>query len=121
MGMKFGVKERLQNVKKKAAYIAATAYTTAAMAPVRAETTVEKVELNNQNVDADTIVGQLMGIVLLVATFAGGVLLLWGFVMFALSVKNDEPESKQKAFLCIISGAVLLSLRMILKAAGIIA
>ena len=120
-----GMKERLQNAKDKAAYVMATAYTTAAMAPVYAQgqgggTTVESVTIND-GVDANTIVGQLMGIVLLIATFAGGVLLLWGMVMFALSVKTDEPESKQKAFLCCISGAVLLSLRLILKAAGIIA
>lgn len=120
-----GMKERLQNVKDRAAYIMATAYTTAAMAPVYAQsegggTKIEAVTINKE-VDADTIVGQLMGIVLLIATFAGGVLLLWGMVMFALSVKTDEPESKQKAFLCCISGAVLLSLRAILGLAGIIA
>ena len=92
----------------------------AASLPVYADTTVEAVQLNRNNVDADTMVGQVLGIIMLVAQFAGGAMLLWGLVMFGLAIKNDEPESKQKALLCCIAGIVLLSLRAILKAAGII-
>lgn len=40
--------------------------------------------------------------------------------MLGLALKNDEPESKQKAIMVIVSGVVLFGLLTILKAAGII-
>lgn len=120
MKKNIGMKERLQKVRGKAAAVAASGMAFAASLPVYADTTVEAVQLNRKNVDADTLVGQVLGIIMLVAQFAGGAMLLWGLVMFGLAIKNDEPESKQKALLCCIAGIVLLSLRAILKAAGII-
>lgn len=120
MKKEIGMKERLQGFSRKAAGVAATGMAYAAAWPVYADTTVEEVTLNTENVDADKMVGQVLGIIMLVARFAGAALLIWGLVMFGLSVKNDEPESKQKALLCCIAGIILISLRSILKAAGII-
>ena len=70
--------------------------------------------------DSTTIVGQILGIILKVATFIGSALLIWGLVMFGLAIKNDEPESKQKSLMTAFSGVILISLRAILKAACII-
>ena len=70
--------------------------------------------------DAGTVVSNVLGIILLYAQYIGAALLIWGLVMFAMSVKSDEPESKQKALATAIAGIIAMTLRSILKGAGII-
>ena len=118
-----GMKERLQNAGAKICGGAAYAIAYASTLPVRAEgtMTIEKVELNSEGAsDPGTIIGQVLGIILYVANFLGSALILWGLVMFGLSIKNDEPESKTKALMCTFAGVLLFSLRFVLKMAGII-
>lgn len=93
------------------------------MAPVYATGTAsEDIPSITINTDAGTteIFSRLLGMVIWIARFIGAFLLLWGIVMFALALKNDEPESKTKAIMAFASGAVLLGLQAILTAAGII-
>ena len=93
------------------------------MAPVYATRTAsEDIPSITINTDAGTteIFSRLLGMVIWIARFIGAFLLLWGIVMFALALKNDEPESKTKAIMAFASGAVLLGLQAILTAAGII-
>ena len=82
--------------------------------------TVESVTVSS-NLNAQTAYGKILGIIMLVATWVGGAILLWGLVMFGLAIKNDEPESKQKALMCTFGGLVLVCLKTILVAAGLIA
>ena len=70
--------------------------------------------------DAGTVVSNVLGIILLYAQYIGAALLIWGLVMFAMAVKSDEPESKQKALATAIAGIIAMTLRSILKGAGII-
>ena len=70
--------------------------------------------------DAGTVVSNVLGIILLYAQYIGAALLIWGLVMFAMSVKSDEPESKQNALATAIAGIIAMTLRSILKGAGII-
>ena len=70
--------------------------------------------------DAGTVVSNVLGIILLYAQYIGAALLIWGLVMFAMAVKSDEPESKQKALATAIAGIMAMTLRSILKGAGII-
>ena len=70
--------------------------------------------------DAGTVVSNVLGIILLYAQYIGAALLIWGLVMFAMSVKSDEPESKRKALATAIAGIIAMTLRSILKGAGII-
>lgn len=92
------------------------------MAPVHATGGAEDIPSVTVNTDAGTteIFGRLLGMVIWIARFIGAFLLLWGIVMFALALKNDEPESKTKAIMAFASGAVLIGLQAILTAAGII-
>ena len=72
------------------------------------------------NVNADSSMGALVGAIRKLFTLVGGALGAWGVGMFALAVKNEEPESKQKAIMCILAGIVLMSLKIILTSVGII-
>lgn len=83
-----------------------------------ADTTVDTITIADG--DANTIIGKVLGIIMMIAKFVGSAMFLWGIVMFALSIKNDEPESKQKALMTAFAGVVLFALKEILSAAGII-
>jgi hypothetical protein len=74
----------------------------------------------NQDMDATNLISQFLGIVIWIAQMVGIFFIIWGAVMLGLALKNDEPESKQKAIMVIVSGVVLFGLLTILKAAGII-
>ena len=114
-----------KKLKDKATALALTGLLAVEMAPVYATdagtgtSDIPDVTIA-QDVDTAAIFGKLLGIVIWITRFIGAFLLLWGIVMFALSLKNDEPESKTKASMSFAAGAVLLALETILKAAGII-
>ena len=55
----------------------------------------------------------ILGLILTVTTFIGGAMAIWGMVMFGLALKNDEPDSKQKALMTIFAGIVVLGLKSI--------
>lgn len=114
-----GKKENLLDKAKFAAAYAATAmYMMPAHASGGSGLSVDTITVNET--DADTLLGQVIGIIMLVPRFIGAAMLIWGFIMFAMSIRNDEPESKQKALLTVFSGLILFFLKEILSAAGII-
>lgn len=81
--------------------------------------TVETVTINS-GLTAENAYGKILGIIMGVASWVGGAILIWGLVMFGLAIKNDEPESKQKALMCTFGGLVLVCLKTILTTAGIL-
>lgn len=90
--------------------------------PVHADgagTTIEPVQIGASADDPDTIIGSVLGIILFATRYIGAALIIWGLVMFGLSIKNDEPESKQKALMTTFAGVVVFSLKWILQTAGI--
>ena len=80
---------------------------------------VESVTIS-EGLEASDAYGKILGIIMGVATWVGGAILIWGLVMFGLAIKNDEPESKQKALMCTFGGLVLVCLKTILGTAGIL-
>lgn len=93
------------------------------MMPVHAENgvTIEKVKIGAEGDNPETIIDSVLGIILFATRYIGAALIIWGLVMFGLSIKNDEPESKQKALMTTFAGVVVFSLKWILQAAGITA
>lgn len=94
------------------------------MAPVHATSAGSDFEIPdvtiNNDMDATNLISKFLGIVIWIAQMVGIFFIIWGAVMLGLALKNDEPESKQKAIMVIVSGIVLFGLLTILKAAGII-
>ena len=66
------------------------------------------------------LVGEMGGLMLKIAEYGGTVVMLWGAVMFAFSLKNDDPDSKQRGLMCFVTGIVLFFLRGFLVGAGVI-
>ena len=93
------------------------------MMPVHAENGVkiDKVKIGAEGDNPETIIDSVLGIILFATRYIGAALIIWGLVMFGLSIKNDEPESKQKALMTTFAGVVVFSLKWILQAAGITA
>ncbi len=121
--MRTQVKENLIKVRNKAICAGMTGLAMVGMLPTYAESEGNvTVNAANVNVEAspDQIISNVIGIILLVARYIGMAMLVWGLVMFALAVKNDEPESKQKALMTTFAGVILIALRSILSGAGII-
>ena len=88
--------------------------------PVHADgATIEPVQIGASAENPDTIIGSVLGIILFATRYIGAALIIWGLVMFGLSIKNDEPESKQKALMTTFAGVVVFSLKWILQTAGI--
>ena len=70
--------------------------------------------------DATSAMGSLIGSILEIFRLGGAAIAAWGGGLFAMSVKNEEPESKQKAIMCMLGGIVLMNIKVILEAMGII-
>lgn len=83
--------------------------------------TIEKVKIGAEGDNPETIIDSVLGIILFATRYIGAALIIWGLVMFGLSIKNDEPESKQKALMTTFAGVVVFSLKWILQTAGITA
>lgn len=115
----------IHKVDKAAMTAMTTVMAIAYNAPVRAAgtedagTEVSAVTIK-EGANAGTVVSNVLGIILLYAQYIGAALLIWGLVMFAMAVKSDEPESKQKALATAIAGIIAMTLRSILRAAKII-
>ena len=121
--MRTQVKENLIKVRNKAICAGMTGLAMIGMLPTyaNAEGGVQVDPANvNTNTTPDTIISNVIGIILLVARYIGMAMLVWGLVMFALAVKNDEPESKQKALMTTFAGVILIALRSVLIGANII-
>lgn len=96
------------------------------MMPVHAENgengiKIDKVKIGAEGDNPETIIDSVLGIILFATRYIGAALIIWGLVMFGLSIKNDEPESKQKALMTTFAGVVVFSLKWILQTAGITA
>lgn len=83
--------------------------------------TIEKVKIGAEGDNPENIIDAVLGIILFATRYIGAALIIWGLVMFGLSIKNDEPESKQKALMTTFAGVVVFSLKWILQTAGITA
>lgn len=111
----------IHKVDKAAMTAMTTVMAMAYNAPVHAAGTDEvSPAVPVEGVNAGTVVSNVLGIILLYAQYIGSALLIWGLVMFAMAVKSDEPESKQKALATAIAGIIAMTLRSILRAAKII-
>lgn len=68
-----------------------------------------------KSTDYNDTASYILGLVFKIAEYVGGALILIGFVQFAMSLKNDDAEQKQRAVVQIIAGAILYTLYTILK------
>ena len=74
----------------------------------------------NTNQSVDKILGGIVDFICQVGQYVGAVVLVSGIFMFILAYKDDNAESQSRAIRFAIVGAVLMSLKVMLKTVGVI-
>lgn len=73
------------------------------------------------NLDPEKVVGNILNYLLMAAQLVGGGVLIYAFISFALSIAQENPDQRSRAIMFIVAGAMLVGIKPILKAIGVIA
>ena len=73
------------------------------------------------NLDAETVVGNILDYLLTAGQLVGGGVLIYAFISFGLSIAQENPDQRSRAIMFIVAGAMLVGIKPILKAIGVIA
>ncbi len=107
---------------RKAAFAATALGTAVSMTAVPAMALkIETAKPKDGSVDLDTMMGKVIGMVLLISRFVGIALVVYGVYEVVMSFLQNQPEAKTKGIIMAIAGAVMIALKSILAAMGIIA
>lgn len=102
--------------KYKNRFLAAVAAASVAMAtPVSAYAVTIA-----ENLDAETVVGKILDYLLTAAQLVGGGVLIYAFISFGLSIAQENPDQRSRAIMFIVAGAMLVGIKPILTAIGVI-
>ena len=88
--------------------------------PVYAADTGAQVGWGTNTGNADTMIQSAAGLMLKAASYVGFLLMIWGLIQLILAFKNEDADSKSRAIMTAVTGALLFGLRSILQAAHII-
>lgn len=66
-----------------------------------------------EEVEANAIIGSLLGSILTIASYIGILLLVWGLIMLVLAIRNEDADSKSRAVLFIVVAIVLIAFKSI--------
>lgn len=72
------------------------------------------------NVDAESVFNKVLSLIFLFARYVGAGFAIYGLFTLSMAMKNDEPESKQKAILQIAAGILVFSLKSLAQGVGLI-
>lgn len=109
------MKKILSVLKEKVVPSVATAVTALA-APVMTYGVTIK-----ENLDAETVVGNILDYLLTAGQLVGGGVLIYAFISFGLSIAQENPDQRSRAIMFVVAGAMLVGIKPILKAIGVIA
>lgn len=73
------------------------------------------------NLDAENVVGNILDWLLLAGQLVGGGVLIYAIISFALSIAQENPDQRSRAIMFVVAGAMLVGIKPILKAIGVIA
>lgn len=65
---------------------------------------------------AEDTMKNILGVITTIAMYVGILLLAWGAFQLFMAFKNEDADSKQRAFLVIIAGIALTALKTIITA-----
>lgn len=72
------------------------------------------------DLNAETVVGNILDYLLLAGQLVGGGVLIYAFITFGLSIAQENPDQRSRAIMFIVAGAFLVGIKPILKAIGVI-
>lgn len=73
------------------------------------------------NLDAVDVVGKILDYLLTAGQLVGGGVLIYAFISFGLSIAQENPDQRSRAIMFVVAGAMLVGIKPILKAIGVIA
>lgn len=74
----------------------------------------------SQNMDLNTLFGGIVDIIMQIAFYVGGILVIGGVFSLLLAYKDENADAQAKAVRLIVIGGALVGLRVLLQAAGIL-
>lgn len=80
----------------------------------------ESVTVNTSSVNAGSLMGKIIGILLTITFYVGIALLIYGIYEIVMSFMQNQPEAKTKGIIMALSGAVMMGLKPILTSLGVI-
>lgn len=75
---------------------------------------------NNTNVDANDLMGKIIGILLTITRYVGVALLIYGVYEIVMSFMQNQPEAKTKGIIMALAGVVMIGLKSIIQGLGVI-
>lgn len=70
--------------------------------------------------DAGDLMGRIIGILLTITRYVGVALVIYGVYEVVMSFMQNQPEAKTKGIIMALAGVVMIALKSILVAVGIV-
>lgn len=81
----------------------------------------DAVTISNADVDAAAMMGKVIGIIVTITRYAGVGLAVYGVVEIVMAYMQQQPEAKTKGIIMLLCGAVMFTIKSVLKWLGVIA
>lgn len=72
------------------------------------------------NLDAEVVVGNILDYLLTAGQLVGGGVIIYAIITFSLSIAQENPDQRSRAIMFVVAGAMLVGIKPILKAIGVI-
>lgn len=80
----------------------------------------ESVTVSTGSLDAATMMGKIIGILLTITRFVGVALVIYGVYEVVMSFMQNQPEAKTKGIIMALAGIVMTALKSILQSLKVI-
>ena len=80
----------------------------------------ESVGISDSGGSATGIMGNVIGILLTITRYVGVALVVYGVYEVVMSFMQNQPEAKTKGIIMALAGAVMVGLKSVLEAMGVI-
>lgn len=78
-----------------------------------------KVSIDESSMKADTLMGNVIGIILTITRWVGVAILIFGVYEIVMSFTQDMPEKKVKGITLALAGVVMVALKSLISLLGI--
>lgn len=72
------------------------------------------------NVNANDLMGQIIGTILTITRFVGIALVIYGVYEIVMSFMQNQPEAKTKGIIMALAGVVMIALKSVLQSLGLV-
>lgn len=82
--------------------------------------TWDSVTVTGDGANAQDMMGKIIGILLTITRFVGVALVIYGVYEIVMSFMQNQPEAKTKGIVMALAGVVMIGLKSILQAVGVV-